>query len=100
MRYELTDHEWTAIRPMLPNKPRGVPRVNDRRVLNGIFWVLRSGAPWRDLPDDFGPYTTCYNRFIRWRRADKLAANYLAFVQLASIRLWLRAYESTPLASL
>ncbi len=36
MRYELTDHEWTAIRPMLPNKPRGVPRVNDRRVLNGI----------------------------------------------------------------
>ena len=40
MRYELTDHEWAAIRPMLPNKPRGVPRVNDRRVLNGIFWVL------------------------------------------------------------
>ena len=38
MRYELTDYEWTAIKPMLPNKPRGVPRVNDRRVLNGIFW--------------------------------------------------------------
>jgi transposase len=54
MRYELTDYEWTAIKPMLPNKPRGVPRVNDRRVLNGIFWVLRSGAPWRDLPDHFG----------------------------------------------
>ena len=45
MRYELTDREWAAIKPMLPNKPRGVPRVNDRRVLNGIFWVLRSGAP-------------------------------------------------------
>ena len=55
MRYELTDYEWTAIKPMLPNKPRGVPRVNDRRVLNGIFWVLRSGAPWRDLPDNFRP---------------------------------------------
>ena len=55
MRYELTDDEWSAINPMLPNKPRGVPRVNDRRVLNGIFWVLRSGAPWRDLPDIFGP---------------------------------------------
>jgi len=40
MRYELTDHEWAAIKPFLPNKPRGVPRVNDRRVLNGIFWVL------------------------------------------------------------
>ncbi len=45
MRYELSDYEWTAIKPMLPNKPRGVRRVNDRRVLNGIFWVLCSGAP-------------------------------------------------------
>src|ERR1700683_3356562 len=69
MRYELTDYEWAAIKPMLPNKPRGVPRVNDRRVLNGIFWVLRSGAPWRDLPDNYGTRTTCYNRFVRWRRA-------------------------------
>jgi transposase len=82
MRYELTDYEWTAIRPMLPNKPRGVPRVNDRRVLNVIFWVLRSGAPWRDLPGDFGPYTTCATTassagdgqvpgaasWMRWRR--------------------------------
>ena len=42
MRYELSDYEWTAIKPMLPNKPRGVRRVNDRRVLNGIFWVLRT----------------------------------------------------------
>ena len=63
-RGELTDNEWSAIKPMLPNKPRGVPRVNDRRVLNGIFWVLRSGAPWRDLPIAFGPYTTRYNRFV------------------------------------
>ena len=84
MRYELSDEEWIAIKPMLPNKPRGVPRVNDRRVLNGIFWVLRSGAPWRDLPVAFGPYTTCYNRFVRWRRAgvwsgiiDALAAALL-----------------------
>ena len=89
MRYELTDHEWTAIELMLPNKPRGVPRVNDRRVLNGIFWVLRSGAPWRDLPGAFGPYTTCYNRFVRWRRAgvwsriiDALAAAHDAAVQM------------------
>ncbi len=69
MRYELSDHEWVVIKPMLPNKPRGVPRVNDRRVLNGIFWILRSGAPWRDLPESYGPPTTCYNRFVRWRRA-------------------------------
>ena len=69
MRYALTDNEWAAIRPMLPNKPCGVPRVNDRRVLNGIFCVLRFGAPWRDLPEIFGPYTTRYNRFVRWRQA-------------------------------
>jgi transposase len=50
-RYDLTDFEWRVIEPLLPNKPRGVPRVDDRRVLNGIFWVLRSGAPWRDLPE-------------------------------------------------
>jgi transposase len=42
-----TDYEWAAIKPFLPNKPRGVPRVNDRRVLNGIFWVLRSCVPGR-----------------------------------------------------
>src|SRR5437588_3316743 len=89
MRYELTDFEWAAIRPFTPNKPRGVPRVNDRRVLNGIFWVLRSGAPWRDLPLSFGPRTTCYNRFVRWRRAgvwdrimDALSAGHDAAVQM------------------
>jgi transposase len=69
MRYELSDHEWSVIRGMLPTKSRGKPRVDDRRVLNGIFWVLRSGAPWRDLPAIYGPRTTCYNRFVRWRRA-------------------------------
>jgi transposase len=68
-RYDLTDFEWRVIEPLLPNKPRGVPRVNDRRTLNGIFWVLRSGAPWRDLPERYGPRTTCYNRFVRWRKA-------------------------------
>ena len=66
MRYELSDYEWSVIKPMLPNKPRGIPRVDDRRILNGIFWVLRSGAPWRDLPSSYGPHTTCYNRFGRW----------------------------------
>jgi transposase len=67
--YELTDFEWGVIERLLPNKPRGVPRVDDRRVLNGIFWVLRTGAPWRALPKEFGPSTTCYNRFVRWRKA-------------------------------
>src|ERR1700754_3389359 len=68
-RYALPGLEWQVKEPLLPNKPRGVPRVDDRRILNGIFWVLRSGAPWRDLPGVYGPRTTCYNRFVRWRRA-------------------------------
>ena len=69
-RYDLTNFEWRVIEPLLPNKPRDVPRVDDRRVLNGIFWVLRSSAPWRDLPERYGPRTICYNRFVRWRRPD------------------------------
>ncbi len=180
MRYELGDFEWTAIKPFLPNKPRGVPRVNDRRVLNGIFWVLRSDAPWRGVWDQildalavghdaavqmidtsvvnrlcsallsallpqtmlladrgydadwirelarqkgawanippkrnrkdpicFSPYLyrarnlieRFFNKIKQCRRVatryDKLAANYLAFIKLASIRIWLRANEST-----
>jgi transposase len=62
MRYELSDYEWTAIKPMLPNKPRGVRRVNDRRVLNGIFWVVHSGAP---CPKARSYRTTKVNRGTR-----------------------------------
>jgi len=68
-RFDLSDKEWAIIAPLLPNKPRGVPRVDDRRVLNGIFWVLRTGAPWEDMPERYGPRTTVYNRFVRWRKA-------------------------------
>jgi hypothetical protein len=53
--------------------------VDDRRVLNGLFWVLRSGAPWRDLPETCGPRTTCYDRFVRWRQAgvwDRIMDTY------------------------
>ena len=77
-RFDLTDEEWAIIQPLLPNKPRGVPRVDDRRVLNGIFWVLRTGAPWRDLPERYGPYTTVYNRYNRWAKAG----------------VWLRVFEA------
>jgi transposase len=76
-RFDLTDSEWSIIAPLLPNKPRGVPRQDDRRVLNGIFWTLRTGSPWRDLPERYGPYTTCYNRFNRWAKAG----------------VWLRIFE-------
>jgi transposase len=68
-RYDLSEAEWRLIKPLLPNKPRGVARVDDQRVINGIFYVLRTGSPWRDLPERFGPYTTVYNRYNRWAKA-------------------------------
>jgi transposase len=68
-RFDLTDFEWSVIEPLLPTDVRGVARVDDRRVLNGIFWRLRTGAPWADIPERYGPPTTCGNRFRRWRKA-------------------------------
>lgn len=85
-RYDLTEFEWRVIEPLLPNKPRGVPRVDDRRVLNGIFWVLRSGSPWRDLPERYGPHTTRYNRLRRWSRAGVWDRGRWANIPLKSNR--------------
>ena len=68
-RHVLTDEGWSIIAPLLPNKVRGVARVDDRRVINGILWRFRTGAPWRDVPERYGPRTTLYNRFVRWRAA-------------------------------
>jgi len=96
-RYELSDFEWSIIEPLLPNKPRGVARVDDRRVLNGIYWRLRTGSPWADIPERYGSATTCYNRFVRWRKEgvwDRLfaavSAAYAGKVQMidsSSIRV-------------
>lgn len=58
------------IEPLLLNKSRGVPRVDDQLVSNGIFWRLRTGAPWADIPERYGSHATCVNRFNRWRKAS------------------------------
>ena len=68
-RSDMSDLEWGFIKQVLPNKSRGVKRVDDRRVINGIFYVLRTGIPWADLPEQYGPPTTIYNRFNRWSYA-------------------------------
>jgi transposase len=67
-RYDLSEFEWKVIEPLLPRPGLGKARVDDRRVVNGIFYVLRTGTPWRDLPERYGPYTTVYNRFNRWAK--------------------------------
>ena len=64
----LTDEQWARIEPYLPNDVRGVQRVDDRRVISGIIHVIRSGCRWCDCPEEYGPPTTIYNRFIRWAR--------------------------------
>src|SRR5579872_7601636 len=68
MRFDLTDDEWWLLEPLLPSQRRSA-RADDRRILNAIFYILRTGAPWRDLPERYGPYTTAYNRFNRWAKA-------------------------------
>ncbi len=70
-RGDLTDEEFGLLVAMLPPErtgKRGRRYEAHRRVLNGIFWVLRTGAPWRDLPEHYGPWSTVYDRFRRWRR--------------------------------
>ena len=74
-RHELTDEQWELIGPMLPQKvaKTGRPPVDRRVMLNCILWILATGAPWRDLPERFGPYQTVYDYFARWRRECVLA---------------------------
>ena len=71
-REELTDEQWAALEPLIPptirrSDGRGRPEMHDNRaVLNGILWVLRTGAAWADLPERFPSGSTCFRRFSRW----------------------------------
>lgn len=70
-RGDLTDAEWVRLEPLLPpQKPRtGRPANDHRRMVNGMLWIDRTGAPWRDLPARYGPWGTVWSRFYRWRAA-------------------------------
>lgn len=74
---DLTDAQWRRLEPLLP-KPRvrtdrrGRPWRDPRDVLNGILWVMRTGAPWHDLPPRYPPYQTCHRRFQLWARSGTL----------------------------
>lgn len=82
-RHELTEQEWNQMKEMLPEEQptrRGRPYKPHRLILNGILWILKAGAPWRDLPERFGPWKTVYNRFRRWqqdRTWDRLMSELL-----------------------
>jgi len=68
-RFNLTDRQWERLEPLLPpERPRtGRPNEDHRRILNGILWIHRTGAPWRDLPERYGPVGTVSSPFYRWR---------------------------------
>jgi transposase len=74
-RHELTDEQWELVEPMIPRKAAktGRPPVDRRVMLNGLLWILATGAPWRDLPERFGPHQTVYDYFANWRRDGVLA---------------------------
>lgn len=68
-RYELTDAEYEQLRDLLPPERKGGqgrPCKDNRTMLNGIIWIARSGAPWRDLPERYGPWQSVYSRFRKW----------------------------------
>lgn len=71
-RYELSDRQWARVAPLLSPRSQGRkagrPPCDCRAVVNGILWVLHTGAPWRDLPERYGPWETVFTRFTRWRR--------------------------------
>lgn len=71
---DLADEQWGVIKPFIPEPPkrsdgRGRPRRNDREILNGILWIMRTGAPWKDMPERYPPYQTCHRRFQEWVRS-------------------------------
>ena len=68
-RSDMSDLEWNFVKVLLPNKARGVKRVDDRRVINGTFFAPRTGIPSRDIPEQYGSWSTIYNRFNRWSKA-------------------------------
>nr|WKN34497.1 IS5 family transposase [Tunicatimonas sp. TK19036] len=82
-RYELSDEHWDKIADLFPSNEgkRGAPWQNHRQILNGMLWVLCSGAPWRDLPERYGSWKTVYDRFRRYRK-EGMFDRILACLQL------------------
>ena len=69
----IDDELWTGLESMLP-KPKGRHGKNDRLYLEAVFWILRTGAPWRDLPPEYGTWKTVYNRYNNWSKTGYIQA--------------------------
>ena len=82
-RHELTDEQWALVESLVPPSTArtGRPSRDRRTLLNGLFWILHTGAPWRDLPERFGPWQTVYHHFAKWRR-DGVFAEIIEALQI------------------
>jgi len=92
-RGELTNEQWERIEGLLPKTKtkRGRPAQDHRKLLNGIVWTLRTDAPWRDVPERYGKWTTIYSRFQRWRKSgvwDKMFAQLQTALDVKSNVDW------------
>jgi transposase len=67
-RHELSDAQWAQVKDLLPIQPGPRSRLGDRAFVNAVMWRLKTGAPWRDIPERYGPWKTTYNRFARWAK--------------------------------
>jgi transposase len=87
-RGELTNDQWQRLQPLLPaQKPAvGRPSLDHRTVVNGILWILRTGAPWRDLPERYGKWATVSGRFYAWQKAGLWQRILVSLQQQADAR--------------
>lgn len=97
-RHELSDAEWELLEPLLPRSVMGRPRLDDRRVLNGIVWKFRTGVAWRDVPERYGSWRSLHTRFRRWAKDG----TFTAMLQAVQARAdeagdvdWLVSVDST-----
>ena len=88
-RYELSDDEWLRLKDYLPPERTGKagrPSGDNRTALNGILWIARSGAAWRDLPERYGSWSTLYDKFVRWSDAGVMERIFEALTEDADMQ--------------
>jgi len=87
-RHEISDYDWERIKDQLPpeNHGEGRPSKSNRVMLNGMLWIAKTGAPWRDLPERFGPWTTVYTRYNNWSKDGTFQKLFDALTQDADMQ--------------
>ncbi len=99
IRREISDEAWAVLEPLLPKTSgRSRPWLDHRTVVEGVVWRFRTGAPWRDVPERFGPWNTVYKRFDRWAKDgtwDRLLSAVQVRSDAAGLLDWVTAIDST-----